>query len=316
MSKLKKASVVFKQKRLTRNNFYNELIKKENLDDVHPDFIETLVYTDQKKMYNFFDQQKINKAFFSESIESSLFFNKMLDYVNNIPKNFSDELIYCINLVLGIKDDNNEKIINFKTKLYLNIFRQFINFNDEKYSLLKKINTTEEEMILFFHKYLNRKMDFNDLTDNFKTIKSRIYFYYQHTYWHYKNNEDGSLSKLKPHESAVNIVKSIAKEESFQNRLLKELNIILSYRGSRYHHSIGEALIFVNIADLVLLKKLKELLEKQDVYTTAKEKWFIEEHYEHVENLEKLDMKIIKEEQKYLNSIVKTDAKKKMNNRL
>lgn len=301
-------------KLLSMEEFYFELINTKDENGLHPDFNYTLCSINSKELYNFFNEEKIRKVFYSNTEESVMFLDKM---VKNIKENFaelSDELISCINLVLKIQDDDNKKMIDFKAKLYLNILLQLTYNKNEGSLLLEKINTDEKEMTKFFCKHLNEKIEFDDLNGHYNTIKSRIYY-------NYKNigngtfNEDGTLSKLVPDERAISIGKNIASKKRFKDFLMMKMNE-LTFIGSTYAHCISETLSFINISDFSTLNKLKEVLNKNDVYNVVKDEWFLEKHPELVELLEEMDMKIIKEEQKHLNSIVNTDNKKKLNNRL
>lgn len=316
MSKLKKEMIKEKEKEkyLSVEEFYFELIDTSNDKRLHPKFVHSLLSMDPKNLYSFLDEEKIRKVFYSEKKESALFFKGMLKNVTEMSKGFSDELIYCINLVLQIQDDDNKKMIDFKAKLYLNILSKLINNKNEGSSLLARINTNEKEMTKFFCKNLNSKIEFDDLNENFKTIKSRIYY-------HYKNlgnstlNTDGTLSKLVPDEKAISIGKNIVSNKKFKDFLMKRINE-LTFIGSTYAYCVSETLSFVDIADLSTLNKLKEVLNKKNAYEVVKDEWFLEKHPEFVGLLEEMDMKIIKEEQKYLNSVVEATPKKKMTNRL
>lgn len=304
---------------LTIDKFYCELIDTKNKKKLHPDFIDALFFFDQKELYSFFDEEKIRKVFYSKTEESVMFFNKMLKNIkelSEISKKSSTELISCINMVLNIQDDDNKRMIDFKAKLYLNILSRFTYNKREEFSILEKINTNEKEMTEFFHKHINTKIDFDDLTEDYKTVKSRIYRNYYQLSSSCKLDQNGTLSKHIMDERALNIGKSIALGKSFQKYLLQELNVEVETSGSALPYGIGVALSFVEIADIELLHKLKKLLEKKNIYKTAKEEWFIEKNPKLVELLKEMDIKIIKDEQKYLNSIVKTNEKKKMNNRL
>lgn len=312
MSKLNKEMI--KEKYLSVEEFYFELIDTSNDKGLHPKFVHSLLSMDPKNLYSFLDEEKIRKVFYSEKKESALFFKGMLKNATEMSKGFSDELISCINLVLQIQDDDNKKMIDFKAKLYLNILSQLIHNTNGGSSLLSRINTNEKEMTKFFCKNLNSKIEFDDLNENFRTIKSRIYY-------HYKNlgnntlNTDGTLSKLVPDEKAISIGKKIMSNKKFKDFLMKRINE-LTFIGSTYAYCVSETLSFVDIADLSTLNKLKEVLNKKNAYEVVKDEWFLEKYPEFVGLLEEMDMKIIKEEQKYLNSVVETEPKKKMNNRL
>lgn len=303
-----------KEKCLSMEEFYFELIDTNDKKGLHPDFIHSLLSIEPKNLYSFLDEEKIRKVFYSEKKESALFFKGMLKNFTEIYKDFAEELISCINLVLKIQDDDNKKMIDFKAKLYLNILSQLICNKKEGSLLLEKINTNEKEMTKFFCKHIDSKIEFDDLNENFKTIKSRIYY-------HYKNlgnstlNKDGTLSKLVPDEKAISIGKNIASKKKFKDFLMKRMNE-LTFIGSTYAYCVSETLSFVDIVDLTLLNKFKELLSEKNVYNVAKEEWFVESHPDLVGLLKDMDMKIIKEEQKHLNSIFNTDNKKKLNNRL
>lgn len=301
-------------KLLSLEEFYFELIDINK--NINPNFNHSLSSINPKELYSFFDEEKIREVFYSETETSVLFFNKMLNNVKDseILKESGNELISCINLVLQIQDDDNKKMIDFKAKLYLNILSQLICNKNEGSLLLEKINTNEKEMTKFFCKHLNKEIEFDDLNGHYNTIKSRIYY-------HYKNlgnktfNKDGTLSILVPDERAIIIGTNIASKKKFKDFLMKRINE-LTFIGSTYAYCVSETLSFVDIADLSTLNKLKEVLNEKNAYEVVKDEWFLEKYPEFVELLEKMDMKIIKEEQNYLNSVVKVTPKKKINNRL
>lgn len=315
VNKLFKEDKEEKSECLSMEEFYFELINKKSKKGLHPNFIHSLYFIDPKKLYSFFDEEKIKEVFYSETAESVMFLNKMLKHVIEISTEYSNELISCINSVLKI-DDDNKKMFDFKAKLYLNILQHLIGNRDEPYSLLKKINTSEKQITSFLCKNLNKETDFDDLNANFRTIKSRIYYYYENIKEHCTISKDGKVLKLEPDERAINIGKTIASNKRFKDYLMKKINSELTFIGSTYPYCVGVTLAFAEIADLTMLNTLKEILNKYNVYNVVKEESFIESYPELVQQLKELDMKIIKEEKKYLNSIVNTDTKKKMNNRL
>lgn len=299
-------------KYLSLEEFYFELTNTKNKKGLHPNFIRTLCLINEKKLYGFFDEDKMRNIFYSDTEESVMFINRML---KKITKN-STGLISCLNMILNIQDEENEKMINFKAKLYLNILSRFIYRIKEDVSALEKINTNEREMTAFFCKHLDTKIDFDDLGGHYNTIQSRIYYHYKHLAANITINKDGTVSKCVSDERAINIGKSIVSKKKFKNFLIKTLNNDMTFQGSSYPYCVSTTLSFVDIADLTLLNKLKELLNKHNVYNVVKEEWFLEKHLTLVELLKDMDMKIAKEEQKYLNSMVNTDNKKKVNNRL
>lgn len=299
-------------KYLSLEEFYFELTNTKNKKGLHPNFIRTLCLINEKKLYSFFDEDKMRNIFYSDTEESVMFINRML---KKITKN-SKGLISCINMILNIQDEENEKMINFKAKLYLNILSRLIYRIKEDVSTLEKINTNEKEMTDFFGKHLDTKIEFDDLNENFKTIKSRIYYHYKDLAGNSIINKDGKVSKCISDKRAINIGKSIVSNKKFRNFLIKTLNNELTFQRSSYPYCISTTLSFLDIGDLTLLNELKKLLNKHNVYNVVKEEWFLEKHPTLVELLKDMDMKIAKEEQRYLNSMVNTDNKKKVNNRL
>ena len=296
---------------LSIEEFYSQLIDKSNKKGLHSNFFHSLLFIKEKKLYSFFDEEKIMKVFYSNTEESVMFFNRMLENITELSEKFSNELIACINMVLKIQDDDNKRMIDFKAKLYLNMLSRFILNKKEEMYILEKINTNEKEMTEFLKKHINDKIN-----KDYTTVKSHIYQNYHQLSASCMLNQDGTLSKHMMDQRALNIGKSIAHGKTFQNYLLKKLDFELSTKGSALPYGICVTLSFVEIADIFLLKKLENLLEKKNIYKTTKEEWFIKKHPELVELLKDMDMKIIKEEQKYLNSVVETTPKKKMNNRL
>jgi len=306
----------YKSRCLSVEEFYFELTDTKSKKSLHSDFIHSLCFINEKELYGFFDEDKIKNVFYSETEESAMFINMMLKKVTGISEKFSKELISCVNMILNIQDEENEKMINFKARLYLNILSRFIYSENEEVSLLEKINTNEREMTAFFCKHLATKIDFDDLGGHYNTIQSRIYYHYKHLAANITINKDGTVSKCVSDERAINIGKSIVSKKKFKNFLMKTLNNEMTFRGSSYPYCVSTTLSFVDIADITLLNELKELLQKHNVYNVVKDEWYLERHPEFVELLKDMDMKIIKEEQKHLNSIVNTDNKKKLNNRL
>ena len=132
-------------------------------------------------------------------------------------------------------------------------------------------------------------------------------------YIKFKEDENFKLSgSEKKHQEIINSTE----KKKFKNFLIKTLNNDMTFHGSSYPYCVSTTLSFVDIADLTLLNELKELLNKYNVYNVVKDEWYLERYPQFVELLKDMDMKIIKEEQKHLNSIVNTDNKKKVNNRL
>lgn len=301
---------------LSIEEFYSQLIDKSNKKGLHSNFFHSLLFIKEKKLYSFFDEEKIMKVFYSNTEESVMFFNRMLENITELSEKFSNELIACINMVLKIQDDDNKRMIDFKAKLYLNMLSRFIRNKKEEISILEKINTNEKEMTEFLNKHINDKINFSYLTKDYTTVKSHIYNNYHQLSASCMLNQDGTLSKHMIDQRALNIGKSIAHGKTFQNYLLKKLDFELPTKGSALPYGICVTLSFVEIADIFLLKKLENLLEKKNIYKTAKEEWFIKKNPELVELLKDMDIKIAKEEQRYLNSMVNTDTKKKVNNRL
>ena len=60
----------------------------------------------------------------------------------------------------------------------------------------------------------------------------------------------------------------------------------------------------------------KEVLNENNVHNVVNDECYLEKYPTFGVLLKDMDMKIIKEEQKYLNSVVETGIKKKVNNRL
>lgn len=304
-------------KLLSMEEFYFELIDINNKKSVSPDFSHSLSSINSKELYGFFDEEKIREIFYSETKTSVTFFNKMLNNIKDkeISKESLNELISCINLVLKIKDDDNEKMIDFKAKLYLNILLQLTYNKNEGSLLLEKINTNEKEMTKFFCKHLNNEIEFDDLNGHYNTIKSRIYYNYHSFATNRKLNEAGTLLKYECDERAISIGKNIASKKKFKDFLMKGINE-LTFIGSTYAYCVNEILSFVEIADLTTLNKLKEILNENNVHDVVNDEYYLEKYPTFVVLLKDMDMKIIKEEQKYLNSVVETGIKKKVNNRL
>lgn len=302
-------------KLLSMEEFYLELINTKDENGLHPDFNYTLCSINSKELYNFFNEEKIRKVFYSNTEESVMFLDKMVKYIKENFAEFSDELISCVNLVLKIQDDDNKKMIDFKAKLYLNILLQLTYNKNAGSLLLEKINTDEKEMTKFFCKHLNEKIEFDDLNGHYNTIKSRIYYNYYPLSSNRKINENGTLLKYECDERAINIGKKIAGKKKFKDFLMMKMNE-LTFIGSTYASCLSKVFSFVDMVDLTTLNKLKEILNENHVHDVINDEYFLEKYPTFVGLLKEMDMKIIKEEQKYLNSIVETGIKKKVNNRL
>lgn len=302
-------------KLLSMEEFYFELINTKDENGLHPDFNYTLCSINSKELYNFFNEEKIRKVFYSNTEESVMFLDKMVKYIKENFAEFSDELISCVNLVLKIQDDDNKKMIDFKAKLYLNILLQLTYNKNAGSLLLEKINTDEKEMTKFFCKHLNEKIEFDDLNEHYNTIKSRIYYNYYPLSSNRKINENGTLLKYECDERAINIGKKIAGKKKFKDFLMMKMNE-LTFIGSTYASCLSKVFSFVDMVDLTTLNKLKEILNENHVHDVINDEYFLEKYPTFVGLLKEMDMKIIKEEQKYLNSIVETGIKKKVNNRL
>lgn len=302
-------------KLLSLEAFYFELINTKDKNGLHPDFNYSLYSINSKELYNFFNEEKIRKFFYSDTEESVMFLNKMVKNIKENFAEFSDELISCVNLVIKIQDDDNKKMIDFKAKLYLNILSQLTYNKNVGSLLLEKINTDEKEMIKFLCKHLNEEIEFDDFNGRYNTIKSRIYYNYYPLSSSRKINENGNLLKYECDERAINIGKKIARKKEFKDFLMKKIND-LTFIGSTYASCLSKIFSFVDIVDITTLNKLKEVLNENNVHDVVNDECYLEKYPTFGVLLKDMDMKIIKEEQKYLNSVVETGIKKKVNNRL